>query len=117
MYERGNLGRWGEAEAAKFLEAKGYQILVKNYRCRLGEIDLICSWQGRLVFVEVKTRKSTTYGYPAEAVTKAKQEKIRLVALSYLQETKARYSSLAFDVVEIYWQMGHLVINHLPKCF
>jgi putative endonuclease len=93
-------GSEGEAIAASFLIQKGYQILEQNFRCPLGEIDLIARDGETLVFVEVKARSSALFGGPAGAVGFQKQEKLNRVALFYLQ--KNRVSSLCrFDVVGI----------------
>ena len=75
------LGLYGEELACKYLQAKGYVILERNFRCRrFGEIDIVASKAGVLSFIEVKTRCSSRYGKPAEAVTLAKQRKIYRVA-------------------------------------
>lgn len=66
--------------AAKHLEAIGYRIIERNYRCRAGEIDLIAADKGTIVFVEVKYRKGSGSGYPEEAVTPYKQRRISFAA-------------------------------------
>jgi putative endonuclease len=68
---RQKIGKWGEAAAARYLEARGYRILQHNVRTPYGEIDLIASQESRVVFVEVKTRTSLSYGLPEAAVTRA----------------------------------------------
>ena len=73
-----------EKFAAGQLEKRGYEVLAFNYRCRQGEVDLICRQGGVLVFVEVKYRKDLAAGDPAEAVNERKQEKIRKAAAFYL---------------------------------
>lgn len=73
------LGKAGEERAALYLKRQcGYRILQRNYRTRLGEIDIIARDCDTIVFVEVKTRRSLCYGYPAEAVAQHKQFKLRL---------------------------------------
>ena len=74
------VGGLGEDFAVYYLESCGYRIIERNFRCRLGEIDLIAQDGKTLVFVEVKTRRSRRYGSPQEAVTTAKQAKLRTVA-------------------------------------
>ena len=101
-----SLGERGETAACRFLEAQGYKILEKNYKCKLGEIDVITRRQGRLAFVEIKTRTSTQFGTPQEAVNLQKQEKIFKVAQWYLKEKKILKSPIAFDVVAILWKEG-----------
>ena len=67
------LGRWGEQQVAEDLRRKGWKIAAMNYRCRMGEIDVIAEKRTYLAFVEVKLRKNDGYGRPAEAVTRSKQ--------------------------------------------
>ena len=80
------LGRWGEALAAEHLRRAGYQILAANWRSRFGEIDLIAADQNYLCFVEVKYRRGEAYGFPSEAVTYSKQQKIIRAARYYLMK-------------------------------
>src|SRR3954462_3604774 len=82
--EKDELGLMGENAAAKFLKKQGFKILVPRYRCRYGEIDLVAREKDTLVFIEVKTRTSTEYGDPYEAVTLEKQKHMSKVALDYL---------------------------------
>lgn len=94
-------GDRGEALTAEHLRAQGYRIVEKNWRCRMGEIDLIAEKDGMLCFVEVKLRSGLRYGLPREFVTAKKQEKLRAAALLYLSEREL--DGLArFDVAEVY---------------
>lgn len=93
-------GKEGEKIAAAFLKKNGYRIIEKNYRCVLGEIDIIAREKGALVFVEVKTRKSAELGYPEQAVGINKQKKMSQLALWYLQKKNAD-TGARFDVVAI----------------
>jgi putative endonuclease len=95
------LGAAGEARAARWYEARGYRIVDRNWRCREGELDLVVVRRGVLVVVEVKTRRSDRFGTPAEAVTPAKQQRLRQLALRYVAATGARPRSIRFDVVSI----------------
>ena len=101
-----SLGNRGEMVACAFLKEKGYEILEKNYKCKLGEIDVIARRAGRLVFVEIKTRTSAQFGVPQEAVDLRKQEKIFKLAQWYLKEKKLEKISMAFDVVAVLWKEG-----------
>ena len=83
---RKRLGAWGEAVAARHLEAKGYRIVVRNWRCQQGEIDLIARAGEELVFVEVKTRRGQDMGSPEEGLTPAKQKKLMKLAQIYVAE-------------------------------
>lgn len=94
-------GDMGESLAVRFLRKNGYEILEQNYRCALGEIDIIARDQGVLSFVEVKARRSNRYGGPKRAVTPRKQRKISMVALQYLKKTEQMETPARFDVVAI----------------
>ena len=91
-------GKKSEADAAKRLKQLGYKILEENFRNRLGEIDIIAKDGETIVFVEVKARKSKTYGHPKWAITLKKQRKISMVALSYLKATRQNHAKARFDV-------------------
>lgn len=99
------LGHWGEEQAAKFLKKKGCRVLARNWRCRLGEIDLIVEDGSCLCFVEVKLRKSDAYGRAAEFVDWRKQQRLRATAQLYLEEHPTQQQP-RFDVVEVYAPQG-----------
>ena len=94
-------GEKGESLAAWFLKKNGYKIIEQNYRTQLGEIDIIAKEKKTIVFVEVKSRRSTRFGNPKWAVTPQKQRKISMVALYYLKTTKQTDAKARFDVVAI----------------
>jgi putative endonuclease len=96
-------GSLGETLATQFLQKKGMKFLEKNYRCKLGEMDLIFRDHDVLVFVEVKLRESDSFGPAALAVTPKKRKKIIQVAQYYLLEKKLNTSQLSirFDIVGI----------------
>lgn len=94
-------GKEGEKIAADFLKKNGYRIVETNYRCPIGEIDIIARDKSELVFVEVKARKSSALGYPEQAVGVKKQRKMSKLALWYLQEKKTTDARARFDVVAI----------------
>jgi putative endonuclease len=100
--ERRRRGRLGERAANRHLRKLGYRLLVRNYRSKWGEIDLVCRHQGVLVFVEVKARGLNSWGTPAEAVTASKQRKIIRTAYEYLSELKTQDMPVRFDVVEVF---------------
>jgi putative endonuclease len=95
------IGKEGEKIAADFLKKNGYRIIDKNFRCPLGEIDIVAREKGAIVFVEVKTRKSSKLGYPEQAVGMRKQKKMSQLALWFLQKKKIIDTSARFDVVAI----------------
>jgi putative endonuclease len=99
--ERLALGRLGEELASRRLRSLGYEILERNYRCRLGEIDLVARDGDVLVFVEIKTRKNRPLGEAKEAVNRRKQGQLSRVALAYLKSKKLWDTKARFDVVAI----------------
>ncbi len=112
------LGKHGEDLAADHLLGKGYDIIVRNYRQKTGEIDIIAHDGDCLVFVEVKTRKSTLFGQPFEAVTKKKQAQLGRVALDYMNRNKLLEKLARFDVISILINKdGKAAIEHLCNCF
>jgi putative endonuclease len=97
----GALGGFGERRAAAHYQAHGYAVLERNWRCRSGEIDLICARGTTLVVCEVKTRTGTAHGHPLEAVTVSKQRRVRRLAAAYLQQQGRRWAVVRFDVVGV----------------
>ena len=113
-----SLGDRGEIVACDFLLKNGYEILEKNYHCKLGEIDVITKRRGRIAFVEVKTRTSMQFGHPQEAVGLKKQEKLTKLAEWYLKEKKLTGFPAAFDVVAVLWANGKTPeIRLIPDAF
>jgi putative endonuclease len=94
-------GRWGEDIAAQYLESKGYAILSRNVRSAHGEIDIVAIRDGLLVFVEVKTRRSHTFAYPEDSVTRRKQAHLLSAAEEYLQANPESGESWQFDVIAV----------------
>jgi len=95
------LGAAGEAAAARHYEMLGYEIVERNWRNHAGEIDLVLADPRVLVFCEVKTRRTSTFGDPAEAVTWTKQQRLKKLALGWLDEHSARGRSLRLDVAAV----------------
>jgi putative endonuclease len=95
------LGFFGEDKAAAWYEAHGYRVLARNWRCRDGELDIVARRGSTVVFCEVKTRASAAYGVPAEAVTPAKQRKLRGLAVLWLRASGERAGELRFDVAAV----------------
>lgn len=125
---RQSLGRWGEAKAAEYLIAKGYDILERNTRTPYGEIDLIASLRSdstspegineeTIVFIEVKTRASKTFGFPEESITRKKQAHMLAAAQSYLQEHPDLIGGWRIDVIAIqhYSTVGEVVFKHFEN--
>jgi len=115
--DRRSLGAAGEEAAARYLEGAGYRILDRNIRRGRCELDIIAEGEGVMAFVEVKTRSSSRYGAPAEAVTPAKQRNIVRAALLYLQERDMEPTEIRFDVIEVLREGGADRIRHIPGAF
>ena len=111
---RRDLGAFGERVAAAHLEAKGYRIRARNFRCREGEIDIVAEDGDCLVFVEVRTRRGDAFGTPAESVTVAKERRLLTVARAYLQEHPDVPANQRIDVVGIELSKGRLLaVQHI----
>lgn len=95
------IGIIGEKKAVLILQNKGFQILQTNFRCSLGEIDIIARDENTIVFVEVKTRTNIFFGYPYESVTKRKLYQIKKAGLLYCQNNHYINFPLRIDVVSI----------------
>lgn len=113
-----SLGKLGEQAACDFLRSINYTIVEQNFRCRLGEIDIIAQDKNVLVFVEVKTRVSISCGQPFESVTPVKKRRLVNLALTYLKYKYRTTSVLSrFDVVSIVFQNGTKNIRHIKSAF
>jgi putative endonuclease len=95
------LGAHGERLAERWYRSNGYEVVARNWRCDIGEVDLIAHRGRLLVIAEVKTRVSNRFGVPAEAVGIAKQRKLRRLASAWLATSRVRYDDVRFDVVAI----------------
>ena len=99
--KRQETGNLGEKLAAGFLQKRGYRILQTNYRCPEGEVDIVARQNDCLVFVEVRTKRSSAFGSPEESITPAKMEKLRRVAAHYRQAHGDIPASWRIDVVAV----------------
>ena len=120
--ERKSFGKAGEDLAAKYLKKRKYKIIEKNYHCSFGEIDVIALDGKVLVFIEVKTRSSTTFGPPQLAVDRRKQMQISKVALHFIKRKKISRMNMRFDVVTVQlYPSGEfrveLIRNAFDLCF
>jgi len=95
------LGKFGEESAIDLLKTNGYRILARNYKTKLGEIDIIARDKDTVCFVEVKTRHSDRFGLPQEAISRPKQRHIAKVALMFLKENNLLDKRARFDVISI----------------
>lgn len=98
--DKQEIGGRGEELARRYLEQKGFRFIAANWKCKAGEIDVIMEKEGGLIFVEVRTRKPTSYGAGYETVAWQKQKKLSRAGRWYIQSTKWR-GDARFDVVSI----------------
>lgn len=99
--ERLELGELGEDLALKKIKGLGYKKIVRNYRCTLGEVDLIARDGDTLVFIEIKTRRGKSIAYAKEAVDAKKKRQLSKVALAYLKSNNCYGVKARFDVVAV----------------
>jgi len=99
--ERNRTGAIGEKQAKDSLKKKGYKILETNYRCKLGEIDIVARDKDTIVFVEVRTKRTLEFGTPEESVTHAKQAKLIKLGKYYMQQKKMQDKFWRIDVVAV----------------
>lgn len=111
------LGFKGEGLACNFLIDNGYKIIKRNYRTKLGQIDVIAKDKDTLCFIEVKTRSSDMAGLPEEAITPIKKRKISKIALIYLKENQLLNKRARFDVVSVLFNEGGFKINLIKDAF
>jgi putative endonuclease len=100
-YSNLEIGRKGEELAVRYLKKLGYSIIEKNYRCPMGEVDIIAREGDILVFIEVKTRKDISFGRPKEAIDYRKRWQISKVAQYFLKKKNLQNISARFDVLEV----------------
>ena len=119
MDPRRSLGQHGEEEAARFLEKRGFAILDRNVRSRLGEIDLVARDGKTIVFVEVKTLRESEGDPPEAAVTGGKQRRLGRLAQQYLKWKRLGEVRCRFDVVAVTLDIKGRVktVRHLPAAF
>ena len=112
-----NLGESGEKEACAFLKKNGCKILETNFHTRFGEIDIIARIGKIVVFVEVKTRSSSDYARPWEAVGYRKRYNLKIAAKAYVQQSPRRNEEYRFDVVSITMKEGSPEIEWIQNAF
>ena len=116
MYYKQELGQTGEKIATKYLLENNYRIVGRNFRTRLGEIDIIAIDKDELVFIEVKTRTTDKYGKPSEAVDYEKIKHILRVAEYYMYIYKIKNTYCRIDVIEVIINKEQYYINHIKQC-
>ncbi len=115
MDRRKQTGRQGEEIAASYLVGKGYKIIQRNWRCPIGELDIIMEDGPNLIFVEVRSRRGQRFGKAEESITPAKQNRLIELAQTYLQQTAAPHRSWRIDVVAVQLGRGLPQINHIEN--
>lgn len=115
--DRKTLGARGEEIAVAYLKRQKYRIIETNFRCRCGEVDIIARDGKTLVFVEVKTRRTASYGLPQLAVTPFKQRQISKAALTYLSKNRLMEENARFDVVSIFLLGTSPTVDHIKNAF
>ena len=117
MASHNDLGFKGEALAKAFLGKIGYEILDENWTHGKAEVDLIAYFKKQIIFVEVKTRTSTSFGLPEDFVSQAKQNQMDLAANEYI-ELMNHKGEIRFDIVSILFdKQNNYTINHIKDAF
>lgn len=114
-----DIGSFGEDLSINYLIDNGYYILEKNYRNKIGEIDIICKKNNLLIFIEVKSRYTNSYGFPIESVTYYKRKQIIKVSMLYLILNKYNNFNIRYDVIEVFFNKNNDLfnINHTTDAF
>ena len=115
--ERLSLGKFGEDLAFKEIKGLGYKKIIRNYRCPLGEVDLIAIDGDTLVFIEVKTRKGRPLAYAKEAVNDRKRRQLSKVALFYMKSNNLNEVRARFDVVAVSLAGGEQQVEVIRNAF
>lgn len=117
MYIKQALGMHGEDLACDYLEKNDYIIVERNFRCKLGEIDIIAKdvLKDELVFIEVKTRSNFKYGRPSSSVDYIKKNHILRVSKFYLYNKKIINTYVRYDVIEVFVENYTFKINHIKQ--
>lgn len=117
MSGRIKLGQMGERKAADYLARKGYRIIERNYKCKVGELDIIAMEGRTLIFVEVKTRSNLSYGMPCESINRTKKGHILRTARYYIQFNNFESLDTRIDVIEVLLMESDFYINHIENAF
>jgi putative endonuclease len=115
--EKKEIGQRGENLAVDYLQKLGYVILERNYRCKLGEVDIIARDNDILVFIEVRTRSSLDFGLPQESINRRKRHQLSKVALEFMNRKKFKNIPARFDVVAVSLEAGKEKVEHIRDAF
>ena len=114
MARKDIVGRTGEQIAADHLEAAGYRIIDRNWRCRAGELDIVAERDRTVVFVEVKTRSGTGYGHPLESITAHKLVRLRRLAAAWCAEN-GPVAAIRLDAIAVVTAPGQTLVEHVEQ--
>ena len=109
------LGRYGEERACDYLASLGYSIIERNWRCQIGEIDIIARDRDSFVFVEVKTRTADGFGHPFEAITQTKAARLRRLVANWCQTRQVSGIKVRLDAISVLVRSGRVNIEHLKQ--
>lgn len=118
FWNRKELGDAGETLACKFLKKSGYRILARNYKCPAGEIDIICSADGVIAFVEVKTRADDSHAAPENNIRSVKKRHIERTARFWIAQNGQPDTAYRFDAISIVMpEAGDPIVRHIVDAF
>ena len=116
MTTRKRIGDKGEDNAVNFLFASGYEVLERNHRFGRGEVDIIALKNSVMVFIEVKSRKNTYFGYPETFLSQPQQDRIHRAAEEYVLR-KEWQGEIRFDIIAILWDGKEPMLDHFEDAF
>lgn len=115
MYIKKELGNIGEQIAVEYLKKNNYKILKRNFYCKQGEIDIIAKKSQEIIFIEVKTRSSISFGQPSESVNSIKLKHMYKAAQYFLYKSYCLDTFVRFDVIEVLIENGKFNVNHIKQ--
>jgi putative endonuclease len=115
--DRAALGRAGEDAALAAYEVRGFHLVARNWRCAIGEIDLVVHRRGLLVFCEVKTRAGSAFGGGFDAVTREKRTRLRRLAEAFLVSERPPHAHLRFDVASAFVRNDQVAVELFEDAF
>lgn len=117
MNQKQILGKYGEDLAANYLIDRGYKIIERNWRCSIGEIDLIAKDKNQIVFVEVKTRSSTDFGHPLDAITEKKIIRMQRLVCAWCAARNKVGAAVRLDAISVLIRSGRVAVEHLKQVY
>lgn len=114
--EKQRLGAWGENIATQHYQRLGFRIVARNFRCKFGELDLLCSKESELYSIEVKTRRSLHFGFPEEAVDARKKERLMRATSAFLAAKKQSYRMVCIQVCSVIVTKEKVILKIYTIC-